>query len=299
MGVKRKKVNKKTKMHEKVQEAGSLVLERLGKPLGSWESTLWRHIGNLDPSGFLHNQKHIRSHATQMCELSLHFCFITLWNEIRPQLHLSLNQWFLFTSILYGAHNLRQSSCYPQNKSLLLFSGCVYILLKIKHSNNHIDILTSYSSNLLKWQICNLYWVDPWASHTKSELVWWAPFVKRLSFLHCLVKIGLPYLCGSISELSEIEISDALVAQMVKSLPAVWQTEFDPWVAKIPWRRKWQPTRVFLPGEFHWMEEPGRLHVAHRVRTVGHNWATSLLLSLCSIDLFVYSCTKHTLSGLL
>jgi len=26
---------------------------------------------------------------------------------------------------------------------------------------------------------------------------------------------------------------------------------FDPWVGKIPWRRKWQPTPVFLPGKFH------------------------------------------------
>ena len=26
---------------------------------------------------------------------------------------------------------------------------------------------------------------------------------------------------------------------------------FDPWVGKIPWRRRWQPTPVFLPGEFH------------------------------------------------
>ena len=26
---------------------------------------------------------------------------------------------------------------------------------------------------------------------------------------------------------------------------------FDPWVGKIPWRRAWQPTPVFLPGEFH------------------------------------------------
>ena len=24
---------------------------------------------------------------------------------------------------------------------------------------------------------------------------------------------------------------------------------FDPWVRKIPWRRKWQPTLVFLPGK--------------------------------------------------
>ena len=26
---------------------------------------------------------------------------------------------------------------------------------------------------------------------------------------------------------------------------------FDPWVRKIPWRREWLPTPVFLPGEFH------------------------------------------------
>ena len=26
---------------------------------------------------------------------------------------------------------------------------------------------------------------------------------------------------------------------------------FNPWVRKIPWRRAWQPTPVFLPGEYH------------------------------------------------
>ena len=26
---------------------------------------------------------------------------------------------------------------------------------------------------------------------------------------------------------------------------------FSPWVRKIPWRRKWQPTPVSLPGKFH------------------------------------------------
>ena len=25
----------------------------------------------------------------------------------------------------------------------------------------------------------------------------------------------------------------------------------DPWVGKIPWRRAWQPSPVFLPGESH------------------------------------------------
>ena len=36
---------------------------------------------------------------------------------------------------------------------------------------------------------------------------------------------------------------------MVKNLTATLR--FDPWVGKIPWRNKWQPTPVILPGEFH------------------------------------------------
>ena len=42
-----------------------------------------------------------------------------------------------------------------------------------------------------------------------------------------------------------------LVAQMVKNLPAVWETWVRSLVGKIPWRRAWQPTPVFLPGESH------------------------------------------------
>ena len=38
---------------------------------------------------------------------------------------------------------------------------------------------------------------------------------------------------------------------MVKNLPAVQETRFDPWVGQSPWRREWQPTLVFLPGESH------------------------------------------------
>ena len=38
---------------------------------------------------------------------------------------------------------------------------------------------------------------------------------------------------------------------MVKNLPAVQETGFDAWVRKILWRRKWQPTPVFLPRKSH------------------------------------------------
>ena len=30
----------------------------------------------------------------------------------------------------------------------------------------------------------------------------------------------------------------------------------DPWVEKIPWRREWQLTPVFLPGESHGQRSP-------------------------------------------
>ena len=38
---------------------------------------------------------------------------------------------------------------------------------------------------------------------------------------------------------------------MVKNSSAMQETWFDPWVGKIPWRRKWLPIPVFLPVEFH------------------------------------------------
>ena len=42
----------------------------------------------------------------------------------------------------------------------------------------------------------------------------------------------------------------ALIAQLVKNLPAMQKTRFDSWVGKIPWRRDKLPTPVFLdfPG---------------------------------------------------
>ena len=35
---------------------------------------------------------------------------------------------------------------------------------------------------------------------------------------------------------------------------------FDPWVGKIPWKRAWQPTPVFLPGESCGQKPGGQVH---------------------------------------
>ena len=39
------------------------------------------------------------------------------------------------------------------------------------------------------------------------------------------------------------------MAQMVKNLPTMQKFELDSWFGKIPWRREWQLTPVFLSGE--------------------------------------------------
>ena len=48
------------------------------------------------------------------------------------------------------------------------------------------------------------------------------------------------------------------MAQWLKNLPEMQKTHrksgFHPWVGKITWRRKWQPSPVFLPEKSHWQK---------------------------------------------
>ena len=56
---------------------------------------------------------------------------------------------------------------------------------------------------------------------------------------------------------------------------------FNPWVRKIPWKRKWQPTPIFLPGESYGQRSlVGYSPWGRRVR---HDWVTSL-------SLYIYVC---------
>ena len=72
---------------------------------------------------------------------------------------------------------------------------------------------------------------------------------------------GHPYLvldlrrkAFSLLALSMVLAGPSQVALVIKNPPAsigVMRCRFDPWVRKIPWRKAWQPTPVFLPGESH------------------------------------------------
>ena len=64
---------------------------------------------------------------------------------------------------------------------------------------------------------------------------------------------------------------------------------FDPWIGKISWKRKWQPTPVVLPGKSH-----GQRNVASCSpwgwKRVGHNWVTKqqqITLILCCMYYYI------------
>ena len=54
---------------------------------------------------------------------------------------------------------------------------------------------------------------------------------------------------------------------------SIRRSGFNPWVGNVLWRRAWQPTPVFLPGESPQIEEPGGLQPMGLQR-IGHDWAT-------------------------
>ena len=69
------------------------------------------------------------------------------------------------------------------------------------------------------------------------------------------VPLGLQIECSDLSLLQSRQGCPG--GSVVKNPPANegdigdMRLGFSPWVRKIPWRRAWQPTPVFLPGEFH------------------------------------------------
>ena len=62
---------------------------------------------------------------------------------------------------------------------------------------------------------------------------------------------------------------------MVKNLPEMQETRVQSWIGKIPWRRKWQPTPVFLPGKS--MDRGDWWATVHGIARVRHGLVPKLL----------------------
>ena len=140
------------------------------------------------------------------------------------------------------------NSCNPEGTFFsLLFSRCISLtrgmLARLPFS---ISVILLFPRPSLKMIIkC----INPWADDmiqlventTKLEIFVYM-FRKRYSMLS---------FNNLFQDAIALSSSASLVAQVVKRLLAMQRPEFDPWVGKIPWRRKWQPTPVLLPGKSH------------------------------------------------
>ena len=83
------------------------------------------------------------------------------------------------------------------------------------------------------------------------------------------------------------------------------ETGFDPWVGKIPWRRKWQSTPVFLPVESRGQsslegyspqghQESDRTEVTNHTHTVKYKPTVVILKLGSSLSHFFFSSLPGT-----
>ena len=126
---------------------------------------------------------------------------------------------------------------------------------------------------------------------TSVQLIF-KPSVKDFNMKTCQFCLPCHVLSVQMGWTTDKSLLFALVAQTVKASAC---NVGDPWVRKIPWRRQWQPTPVLLPGN-SWMEEPGGLQSMGSQR-VGHDWATSLALSVYACHCFIVQPSFHTTEG--
>ena len=77
--------------------------------------------------------------------------------------------------------------------------------------------------------------------------------VRNGKFIKWPLSESLPitHMCPTLCFTRRLTLAFSLVAQQSRICPQCMRCRLNPWVRKIPWRRVWQPTPLFLPGESH------------------------------------------------
>ena len=110
----------------------------------------------------------------------------------------------------------------------------------------HCSLLTNYDFRNAPKFCCICLFVDeftllpaattsPQGKHSLSPNSQSPAFTQNVVYLRCPVKYaGLPWWLN-----------------VKESTCQCRRLGFDPWIGKIPWKRKWPPTPAFLPGKSH------------------------------------------------
>ena len=169
------------------------------------------------------------------------------------------------------------------NRGQKLFFSLIPRNSPASRGSRHIDTVSLRAETLRTspaWFLCDVPTV--WALFSCCTDVWslgWVQvnvFVPVSQFIKILkvIRVCLPYMnhfdfllgwdvertggqgwTASRACLYGSKFLNLFLVLVIKNLPAnagvIKRHRFDPWVRKTPWRRKWQPTPVFLPGKSH------------------------------------------------
>ena len=140
------------------------------------------------------------------------------------------------------------------------------------------------NQSILKESVLNIHWKDWWWSWNSNTLDTWCKELTHLKRPWCWERLevggeGDDSMDMSLSKLRELVMERPGVLQSMESHSRTWLSDWteltwwliwtslvlrgkepayqsrrsrlDPWVRKIPWKRKWQSALVFLPGKSH------------------------------------------------
>ena len=119
-----------------------------------------------------------------------------------------------------------------------------------------------------------LYYQEAFVAKAAGRLLCTSPCFMVIWRQLAVSVVTLWSLGSQLAAFLEFSGSALLVAQSVKSRPAMLETHLSAWARKTPWRRAWPATPVFFLGEAC-TEEPGGLWSvgSQRVRQRWSSWA--------------------------
>ena len=106
------------------------------------------------------------------------------------------------------------------------------------------------------WSSTRYWTLTPCSESLESQPLIHHGSLKSMVFKwrHTYLCVHEPVFSGTHTGSTNVYVKVQIVPQWLSGKESACQCrrhKFNPWVRKIPWRRKWQPTPTFLPGKFH------------------------------------------------